>query len=95
MDDQNATAATADDMQAQPADSDDVRLNETHDQADAAPADDLEILTALHSQVERIGLDRGPMSPVERRLANAILVMLNVMINERTQPASAPESAAV
>lgn len=56
----------------------------------APPANDVDVLTALHSEVERLELDRGPMSPVERRLANAILVMLNVMINERSQPASVP-----
>ena len=43
----------------------------------------LEILEALHKQVERWDLSREPMSPTERHLANAILVMLNVLIDER------------
>jgi len=45
---------------------------------------DLQILEALHNQVERMGLPGSfPMSPVENQLANAILVLLNVLIGER------------
>lgn len=43
----------------------------------------LRILESLHKQVELLGLGREPMSPVERHLANAILVTLNVLIDER------------
>lgn len=42
----------------------------------------LEVLEALHHQVETME-NREVMSPAERRLANAILVMLNVLIDER------------
>lgn len=45
--------------------------------------DHLRILESLHEQVERLDLGREPMSPVERQLANAILVTLNVLIDER------------
>lgn len=45
--------------------------------------DVLEILTALHAQVERLDLSNDPMSPTERQLANAILIILNVMTAER------------
>ena len=43
----------------------------------------LKILEALHQQVERWDLSNNPMSPTERHLANAILVILNVLIDER------------
>lgn len=43
----------------------------------------VEIMSALHSQVERLGLSNKPMSPVEHQLANAILVLLNVLLDER------------
>jgi hypothetical protein len=43
----------------------------------------LNILVALHEQVFRWDVGREPMSPTERHLANAILVMLNVLIDER------------
>lgn len=57
---------------------------------DAAPKSPVDVLTELHGQVERIGEDRGPMSPVERRLADAILVILNVLLDERGAPATVP-----
>jgi len=43
----------------------------------------LEVMTALHNQVERLVLGREPMSPIENHLADAILVLLNVLIDER------------
>lgn len=45
-------------------------------------SDQLNILEALHDQVERLEL-RDVMSPAERQLQNAILVILDVLIDDR------------
>jgi hypothetical protein len=48
----------------------------------AAPTNRLQVLEALHSQIEGLEL-KDVMSPADRQLANAILVILNVLIDER------------
>lgn len=45
--------------------------------------DNTRILEALHEQVERLPLKREPMSSAEHQLANAMLVLLNVLLDER------------
>lgn len=54
--------------------------------AEPTPDRPLDVLKALHDQVERLGADRGPMSPVERRLADVILVIITVLIDGRGAP---------
>jgi hypothetical protein len=50
----------------------------------AAPINRLQVLEALHSQIE--GLE---LKDADRQLANAILIILNIMIDERRALTSA------
>jgi hypothetical protein len=49
------------------------------------PKDNLEILQALHEQIERLPL-KHVVSPAEHALANGLLVLLNVLISDRQAP---------